>query len=80
MPRPQLYESGDAAIKAARVIEAAPDVSEVSMNADSVTAPRGLLETDRIALEEVCTSSNLVEDKTPRRGGRVLRCADRVVS
>ena len=71
MPR-QPCDIADAAIFAARVIEAAPDVSDVSMNADSVTAPRGLHEAGREAYEEVCASSNLIEHEPLRFGGRVI--------
>ena len=42
------------------------------MDADSVTAPRGLREADREACEEVCASSNLIEHEPLRFGGRVI--------
>jgi hypothetical protein len=42
------------------------------MDADSVTAPRGLHEAGREAYEEVCASSNLIEHEPLRFDGRVI--------
>ena len=71
MPR-QPCDIADAAICAARVGDTSDNVGDVAMDADSVTAPRGLHEADREAYEEVCASSNLTEHEPLRFDGRVI--------
>jgi hypothetical protein len=72
LPRLKLHEVADAAIRAARVGDAAEDVAEVAVNALPVVATSRLLEAYCEAFDEVCGRSEIVEQDPLRRGCMVL--------
>jgi hypothetical protein len=60
-----------AVIRIARADKLFRDVAEVGVDALPIVTPRSLPQADRVAHEEVCASSNLIEHEPLRFGGRV---------